>query len=113
MSQLESIKAAIENRTPISFNYIRKDKDPGLRVGDPHAAFIRRLKSGEERVYLDLFQTDGVTDSGVKDSDSELPGWRKFFLNDVQNVQFIKEKAPFKIAEGYNPTSYEFPIAKV
>ncbi|GEM_PF-2936973 len=108
MSELESIKTAIANRTSISFNYIREGKDPGLRVGDPYAAFIKRLKSGEERVYLHLVQTSGVTDSGA-----EFPSWRRFFLNNVSNVQLIKDKAPFKISAGYNPAFYEFPIAKI
>ena len=108
MNELESIKTAIANRTPISFNYIREGKNPGLRVGNPHAAFIKRLKSGEERVYLHLVQTGGVTDS-----DTEFPSWRQFFLNDIHNVQLIKDETPFKIAEDYNPAFYEFPIAKL
>lgn len=108
MSQLPIIEAAIRSLTPISFNYIRPDKNPGVRIGNPHAAFIRRVQSGEERAYLDLWQTDGVTDSG-----EDIPGWRKFHLNDIASATPLPDAAPFEIAEGYNAVSYEFPIAKV
>ena len=108
MSVLPVIEEAIKTRTPIAFEYVRPDKDPGVRRGNPHAAFIRRLKNGEDREYLDLWQTDGVTDSG-----EPLPGWRKFFLNDIRDPQLLPDRAPFETAEGYNPVSYEFPIVKI
>lgn len=108
MSQLPVIEAAIRSRTPISFNYIQPDKDPGGRIGNPHAVFIERLKSGEERPYLDLWQTGGVTDSG-----KPLPSWRQFHLNGIQNVRCLSDETPFTSAEGYKPESYKYPIAKV
>lgn len=108
MSELDSIKKAILDRIPISFNYIREGKDPGVRVGNPYAVFIKRLKSGEEKIYLHLVQTSGATDS-----DTEFPSWRQFFINEIVNVHLLNEKAPFEIASDYNPTFYEFPIAKI
>ena len=81
MTTLETLQDAIANRTPVSFEYTREGKQPGQRYGHPHAVFIRRLKSGEEKVYLHLWQLDGVTDSG-----KELPDWRQFFVNNVHDV---------------------------
>ena len=108
MSSLQVIEEAIRTRAPIAFEYLRPDKTPGTRIGNPHAVFIRRLKSGEEYVYLHLWQTDGVTDSG-----QQLPSWRQFFFNDVHEPRLMPEAAPFALAEGYNPSYYEFSIAKV
>lgn len=108
MNILSVIEEAIKTRTPIAFEYVRPGKTPGTRVGDPHAAFIRRVQNGEERVYLDLWQTSGVTDGG-----QPLPSWRLFFLNDIAHVVMLHQEQPFKVAEGYNPTSCEFPLAKV
>lgn len=108
MNILSIIEEAIKTRTPISFEYVRTGKTSGARVGDPHAAFIRRVQSGEERVYLHLWQTSGVTDSGQL-----LPSWRQFFLNDIANVAMLTHEQPFNPAQGYNPKSYEFPVAKV
>lgn len=108
MSTLSAVEEAIRRRVPIDFEYIRPGKTLGARIGDPHAVFIKRLKSGEERVYLHLWQTDGVTDSN-----ENIPGWRQFFLNDIHNPLLLEDAAPFEIAEGYNPTFYEFPISKI
>lgn len=108
MNVLAVIEEAIRARTPIAFEYVRPEKTAGRRVGNPHAAFIRRVQNGEERVYLHLWQTGGATDSGQL-----LPSWRQFFLNDLANVAILKQEQPFELAEGYNPSSYEFPLAKV
>ena len=108
MTTLEILQNAIANRTPVSFEYTREGKQPGQRYGHPHAVFIRRLKSEEEKVYLHRWQLDGVTDSG-----KELPDWRQFFLNDVHDVNPDSAAQPFDIADGYNPDYYEFPIARV
>jgi len=108
MTTLSIIEQAIHTRTPISFQYIRPGKTPGRRMGNPHAVFIRRLQDGEEHVYLHLWQTEGLTDSG-----QALPSWRQFFLNDIIEPTPVTEGSPFEIADGYNPASYEHPIAKV
>lgn len=108
MDILEILKKAILKRVPIQFNYIRPGKTQGIRIGNPHAVFIKRLKSGEEKIYVHVWQTGGVTDSG-----QEFPSWRQFFLNDIIDVVPLPDDAPFVIAEGYNPKFYEFPIEKI
>lgn len=109
MSVLEVVESAIRLRSPLTFQYLRPGKTLELRIGNPHAAFIRRRKSdGVEQVYLHLWQTEGATDSS-----QELPSWRQFLLNDIANPEMRSGGAPFEIAEGYNPASYEQPIAKV
>jgi hypothetical protein len=103
---LDAIKAAIERRLPISFNYVGS-KTPGPRGGNPHAVFVRRKKDGTEDVYVHLWQTGGVTDPGW------LPAWRMFFLAKCGDVEVGWEGQPFDIADGYNPGYYDFPLAKV
>ena len=108
MSTLQILKNTITDKVPIQFNYNRPGKTPGVRTGNPHAVYIKPLKSGEEQIYVDVWQTGGVSDSGP-----ELPGWRKFFLNDITDIVPLADRAPFVIAPGYNPTYYKFPIAKI
>lgn len=108
MGTLQILKNTIADKVPIQFNYNRPGKTPGIRTGNPHAVFIKRLKSGEEQVYVHVWQTGGVSDSGP-----ELPGWRQFFLNDMSDVMPLPDRAPFVIAPGYNSAYYEFPIVKI
>lgn len=108
MNLLALIEEAIKSRIPIQFSYIRPEKTPGTRIGNPHAAFIERVSSGEERTYLHLWQTGGDSDSR-----RPLPSWRKFFLNDLTEIKLLTDKTPFQIAVDYNPSSYKFPIAKI
>lgn len=108
MHTLDSLKQAISVRAPVTFRYLRDGKTPDARTGDPHAVFIRRLKSGEEHVYAHIVQTSGATDSG-----EGLPSWRTFFLNDIVVDDLHMEEAPFEVDSDYNPESYEFPIEKV
>ncbi len=103
---LDAIKAAIERRLPLRFYYAGSNA-PGPRVGNPHAVFVRRKKDGTEDVYIHIWQTGGVTDSGG------LPAWRMFFLAKVGAVDVEWDGQPFDIAGGYNPGFYEFPLAKV
>ncbi len=103
---LDALKSAVEHRTPISFSYSGSNS-PGPRVGNPHAVFDRRKKNGDEEVYFHLWQTGGVSDSGG------LPAWRMFFLSKTSAVEVDPSHAPFRVADGYNPASYEFPLAKV
>ncbi|HKO95847.1 MAG TPA: hypothetical protein VJU86_02565 [Pyrinomonadaceae bacterium] len=50
---LELLVRAIKSRTPISFEYNKADKTPGLRIGNAHAAFIMRRKDGTESTKVD------------------------------------------------------------
>lgn len=108
MTVLQILRKTILEKVPIQFNYIRPGKTAGLRTGNPHAVFIGRLKSGEEQVYVHVWQTGGITDSG-----QDLPGWRQFFLNDITDVVPLPDGAPFVIAPGYKPAFYEYPIEKI
>lgn len=108
MTNPELLEEAIAQRRLISFRYERAGKTPGPRVGAPHAAFIRKKKDGTSSSYLHVYQTEGVTDSG-----QVLPSWRQFFINDVRDIRLLHDLPTFETAEGYNPSSYEFPIAKV
>lgn len=108
MNTLSNLEEAIANRKPVSFTYLRVGKTDGERIGNPHAVFIKRLKSGEERVYAHIWQTAGATDSG-----QELPSWRQFFLNDLHSVVIRGDDPPFDAAEGYNPAYYDYPIRKI
>lgn len=108
MNTLDSLKEAISGRIPISFRYLREGKNQGPREGHPHAVYIKRLKSGEEKVYADIVQT-----AGVSDSNEPFPSFRKFLLNDLADVKTHADEPPFGVDPNYNPTFYEFPIAKV
>jgi hypothetical protein len=108
MSVLPDIEGAIHARAPIRFRYMRPGKTEGWRVGNPHAVFIKRLKSGVEKAYLHLWQTEGASDSA-----QALPSWRQYFLNDIHVVETVPEGAPFDVCSDYNPTYYEHPICKI
>ena len=53
---LELLVRAIKSRTPISFEYNKAGKTPGLRIGNAHAAFIMRKKDGTESTKVDILQ---------------------------------------------------------
>lgn len=103
MNSLEIIKKAIESQKPIEFEYNREDKVTGKRIGNPHILF--------NKVYVHIFQTGGVSDSGLG---SGLP-WRLFITDFIENVKVLSDKPSFEIAEGYNPDSvmYVDIIAKI
>jgi len=116
MNELKVIEEVITTRTPISFEYVRERKTPGDRIGNPHAVYLRKLQSGEKKVYLDVWQTGGVTDSRKGDSKKgELPGWTTCFLDDVVNIELKADEAPFDITTNYNPHAdkFKFAIAKI
>lgn len=105
MTILSKIEQAIKSRTPIRFRYIREGKTTELRSGNPHAVFIRRLKNGDENVYIHLWQTDGASDSK-----QPLPSWRQCFLDSIHEVELLSENGSFEVRSDYIPTSYEYPI---
>ena len=105
MSTLDDLKNAVNTRSPISFHY-DSPSAPGTRTGHAHAVFTKKLKDGSEKVYVEVWQTGGVTFSG-----KEVP-WRKFSFGKISSVRLL-EGDPFPIAEGYNPDYYESPLAKV
>lgn len=108
MTPTEKLTTAIATRTPVSFHYLRPGKIAGLRTGNPHLLFKRRLRFAPDEVHLLLWQTDGVTGPGV-----ELPGWRQFLVEDLGEVTLLPAAAPFEVADGYDPAVYGHPIAGV
>ena len=108
MSALPDIERAIHTRAPIRFRYVRPGKTEGWRVGNPHAVFVKDLKSGIENVYLHLWQTEGASDSG-----QPLPSWRQYFLDSIEAVELVPGAAPFDVCVSYNPTYYDQPICKI
>lgn len=110
MTKLEVLKKSVENRLPISFEYNKPGKTPGIRIGNVHAIFIFTAKSGAMSTKLHVVQTKGVTDSAEK---ADFPFWRPFNIEDVSNVEILEDEAQFEIETGYNPESYDKPIAKV
>jgi len=107
MNALEIIKKAIELRKPIKFEYNREDKVFGERFGNPHIIFYHR---DTNNLGVHIFQTDGVSDNP-----EEIPTWRHFLIEFIDNVEILYDKEEFDIAEGYNPNSpnYKEIIAKI
>ena len=108
MSVLPVLEAAIRAQAPIRFRYVRDGKTSGVRVGDPHCVYMERLIDGSERVYIDVWQTGGASDSG-----KPLPSWRRCFLDGITDVEVMSDEAPFDVCDSYNPTYYEYPICKI
>lgn len=108
MSMLPAIEQAIRDRSPIRFRYVREGKTTELRIGDPHAVFIKRLKSGAENVYVHLWQTGGASDSG-----QPLPSWRQCFLDGIEDVELLPGNGPFEVRPDYNPAYYDYPVCKI
>tara|TARA_B100000378_G_C17818030_1_gene333333 strand:- start:167 stop:499 length:333 start_codon:yes stop_codon:yes gene_type:complete len=110
MAKLDMLIKSVENRQPISFQYNRADKTKGVRIGNVHAIFIFTSKKGEISTKLHIVQTDGVSDSGDK---GDFPFWRTFNIDFISDVKILEDLDRFEIEEGYNPESYDNPIAKI
>jgi len=101
MEQIEIIKKAIQSRKPISFEYNKQGKTTGKRIGNPHTIYIH---SGTGNVLVDLYQTDGVSDS-ANSGEKELPSWNRFDIEYMNNIIILENYSDFDIAPGYNPYS--------
>jgi hypothetical protein len=110
-SSLKLLVAAINSRSPVSFHYNKAGKTPGLRVGNPHAAFILRRKDGTESNKVDIVQTAGASDTDPP----AFPEWRRFDLAAISKVVVREEEGPFRIDHRYKPDAdrYQFAIAQV
>ena len=104
---IDLLKIAIQNRTPITFEYA---KTPGTRIGNPHALYVRRRKDGVQTTKLDVVQTAGVSESG-----KPFPSWRTLDLDQIRVIKTNDDEGPFEPSSIYNPSSdvYQFVIAKV
>jgi len=110
MTHLELLIESVENRLPISFKYNKPDKTKGNRIGNVHAIFIFTSKIGEISTKLHIVQTDGVSDSADK---GDFPFWRTFNIDFISDVKILGDSSKFEIEEGYNPESYDNPLAKI
>ncbi len=106
MTTLDVLEGAIKSQRPIRFRYVREGKTDQVRVGNPHAVFIQRLKDGSEHVYVHLWQTDGASDSG-----QPLPSWRQCFLEGLADIEVLSNEPAFQVCVDYNPAYYESPSA--
>jgi hypothetical protein len=87
-TSLKLLIAAIKSRSPVSFHYNKTGKTPGLRIGNPHAAFILQRKDGTESTKIDIVQTAGVSDT----EPPAFPEWRRFDLAAISRVIVRKKK---------------------
>jgi hypothetical protein len=110
MTKLELLTKSIEDRLPISFQYNKVGKTEGIRIGNVHAIFIFTSKKGVISTKLHVVQTEGVSDSADK---GDFPFWRPFNIEYISDVKILENSDQFEIKEGYNPDSYDNPIAKV
>ncbi len=110
MTKLELLTTSIENRQPISFQYNRPGKTEGVRIGNAHAIYIFTSDAGAISTKLHLVQTKGVSDTANKEAKSY---WRTFNMEYISDINILNESKQFEISDGYNPESYDNPIAKI
>src|SRR6266853_4340251 len=110
-TNLKVLIGAIKSRSPVSFHYNKTGKTPGLRIGNPHAAFILQRKDGTESTKIDIVQTAGVSDT----EPPAFPEWRRFDLAAISRVNVREEESPFRIDPRYKSDAdpYRFAIAQV
>jgi len=110
MSAIAQIKEAISHRKPIKFEYLKEGKVRGWRFGNPHIAFAGKTQEGDERTYVHIVQTDGVSDTLVN-----FPDWRMFIVELIGNVEVMHDEPEFALHDGYNPAAamYSRTIARV
>lgn len=107
---MEELKKAINSKQPVAFFYNDKWQPEGVsgkygnRVGNPHAVW--RGKNGT--VYLHLY-----VDPQSASATGDLPGWRTFIVNRIQNVSVLElgtrlfgRQIEFVTAPGWNPAWY-------
>lgn len=100
MSLIDILCKTIEERKTIEFIYRKPGKVEGTRIGNPHALYSHPTT---DNLTVDIYQIDGVSDTKV-----EIPDWRPFLLEYIENVKILDKQ--FEIAEGYesNPTSGKY-----
>jgi hypothetical protein len=103
---IDTLISAIQTHKPIEFEYIQQGKPMGKRLGNPHAIFRDTTKEGVEKVYVHIFQTEGVSEKP-----EEIPSWREFIVDKMSSVKILEEKPPFSVENGYNPFSVRYSRA--
>ncbi len=112
MSILDTLKQAITERKPISFEYNKEGKILGERIGNPHAVFVYTSKDGTRSVKAHIVQTAGVSDSKFE---KPFPDFRMFDLDNIRMEHILSEQPPFSVSDKYNPNweGYVDSIAKI
>jgi hypothetical protein len=113
MDTLKTLKQAIKNKQPISFEYNKKGKIKGERIGHPYAVFIYTAKNSRvQSTKVHILQTEGVSDS-----QKPFPSFRMYNIEDLSNITILSSDKPFgpPFHEDYNPEweGYINVIAKV
>ena len=98
---LQTIIQAIKNKQGISFEYNKPGKVEGIRIGNPYVIYANK---GETKKYLDLHQTNGVSDSATK-----YPIWRTFETEHISNVTLMTNI--FTLVKDYQKYNPKFLIA--
>jgi predicted DNA-binding transcriptional regulator YafY len=87
----EQLLEAIEAKREIELHYEREGSGAGERRVAPHALF----RSGDKRLFLYAFQTEGASNR------NELPGWRRFALESIKSVKVLDDQ--FELQDDYDP----------
>jgi hypothetical protein len=100
MTTLDLLIEAIKTRKPVSFEYNKPNKTPGLRIGNTHAVFIFTSKAGQTSTKVHIVQTDGVSDTV---HEKPFPDFRLFNIEDLSNVAILEAHPCFEpYHEKYN-----------
>jgi len=115
MNTLETLKDAITNRQPISFEYNKEGKIEGKRIGNPYAVFIYTAKNTRiQSTKVHIVQTGGVSDSK---EENPFLSFRMYNIEELSNVTVLKNEKSFAppFHENYNPEwdGYRDVIIKV
>jgi len=110
MTNLELLIESVEKRLPISFHYNKPGKTEGVRIGNVHSIYVFKAIGGAESTKADIYQTNGASDTA---DNGDFPFWRPFNIEYVTEVKILEDLGQFEVADGYNPDSYDKPIAKI
>jgi hypothetical protein len=110
VSGQQQLIEAIQRKQPVQFFYEDKWQPPGTpgalgpRIGNPHAIWV----GTNGRTYLHLY-----VDPQSATATGDLPGWRTFLMDRIQNVatlelgsSFFGRPIQFVVAPGWNPSYY-------
>jgi len=100
---LKIIIQAIQERKSISFEYNKPDKIIGTRVGNPYVIYSDETETCR---YLDLYQTNGVSDSQF-----ETLHWVTLDTDFIANV--VLQDTTFHPIEDYRRYAKRFMIAYI
>lgn len=92
MTVAETLKEAIENHKPISYQYIKPGKPAGVRYGNPYAVYTFTAKDGRQSAKVHIVQTAGVSETEFK---QPFPSFRTHDLEEISDVHILTDELPF------------------